>query len=168
MTKVLYIGGYSRSGSTLLDRRLGQIRPHTSTGELGYTTHSLKENQLRCCGARFFDWPFWTRVGQEDSAAGTPRAADELIRLYPQVSRHQYISTAPSTATCLRAPSRGWHRSADSASRQRRSRYGVLLDEAALTMKDSVDAVVLKGTISPPLTAFRSWRSTSGGRAGPR
>ena len=66
MTKVLYIGGYSRSGSTLLDRMVGQIPAHRSTGELGYiTTHSLQENRLCGCGARFLDCPFWTRVGQE-------------------------------------------------------------------------------------------------------
>ena len=33
--KVLYLGGYSRSGSTLFDRMLGQVPSFASTGEIG-------------------------------------------------------------------------------------------------------------------------------------
>ena len=33
-TKVLFIGGYGRSGSTLLDRLLGQIDGFVSVGEV--------------------------------------------------------------------------------------------------------------------------------------
>jgi hypothetical protein len=195
MTKVLYIGGYSRSGSTLLDRMLGQIPAHASTGELGYiTTHSLQENRLCGCGARFFDCPFWTRVGQEGFGGWDTPAADELIRLYPQVTRHRYIPLLllPGVHPGFR---RKLQRYAELIGRLYRGvevvgQAKVIIDSTIdpsrafvlrhvpgidlrilhlvrdsrgtafswtklLTMKDSVDAVVPKGTIPPPLTAFR-------------
>jgi sulfotransferase family protein len=86
--KVLYIGGFSRSGSTLLDRMLGQLPGYLSTGELGYlTTHGLQQNRLCGCG----DCPFWTRVGQEAFGGWQTGAAQDLVRLYPQVNRHRYV-----------------------------------------------------------------------------
>jgi len=36
MTKVLYIAGWGRSGSTILDNVLGQLDGCFSTGELNY------------------------------------------------------------------------------------------------------------------------------------
>jgi sulfotransferase family protein len=90
--KVLYIGGYSRSGSTLLDRMLGQLPGFLSTGELGYiTTHGLQQNRLCGCGARFLDCPFWNRVGQEAFGGWQTREAEALTRLYPEVTRHRYV-----------------------------------------------------------------------------
>jgi Sulfotransferase family len=92
MVKVLYLGGYSRSGSTLLDRVLGQLPGFVSTGELGYlTTHGVAQNRLCGCGARFLDCPFWTRVGREAFGGWGSREARALARLYPEVTRHRNV-----------------------------------------------------------------------------
>jgi hypothetical protein len=89
---VLYIGGYSRSGSTLLDRMLGQLPGYLSTGELGYlTTHGIEQNRRCGCGARFLDCGFWTRVGRDAFDGWDSPDAHELARLYPQVTRHRYL-----------------------------------------------------------------------------
>ena len=90
--RVLYIGGYSRSGSTLLDRMLGQLPGYLSTGELGYlTTHGIQQNRRCGCGARFLDCGFWTQVGQAAFGGWDTPDAQALGRLYPQVTRHRYL-----------------------------------------------------------------------------
>jgi hypothetical protein len=90
--RVVYIGGYSRSGSTLLDRMLGQLPGYLSTGEIGYiSTHGIGQNRRCGCGARFLDCEFWTRVGQEAFGGWQTPEADALGRLYPQVTRHRNI-----------------------------------------------------------------------------
>lgn len=90
--KVLFLGGYSRSGSTLFDRMLGQIDGFTSTGELAYIwTHGLQENRLCGCGARFLECPFWGRVGEEAFGGWHRVDLEEMVALYGQVNRHRFL-----------------------------------------------------------------------------
>ena len=64
--KVLFIGGSGRSGSTLLDRVVGQIPGFVSTGEVRDVWRAgVGENRLCGCGREFSDCPFWQRVGAE-------------------------------------------------------------------------------------------------------
>lgn len=64
--KVLYIGGYSRSGSTILLRLLGQIEGFHSIGEMTYVwQRSFVENQLCGCGQPFRECEFWNAVVAE-------------------------------------------------------------------------------------------------------
>ena len=64
--KVLFVGGSSRSGSTLLDRILGQIPGYVSTGEIRDVWRAgVGENRLCGCGREFAECPFWQRVGTE-------------------------------------------------------------------------------------------------------
>jgi hypothetical protein len=57
--RLLLIGGIGRSGSTLLDRMLGQLAGISSVGELVHVwRRGLAENNRRGCGARFGDCPF--------------------------------------------------------------------------------------------------------------
>ncbi|MGI9157364.1 MAG: sulfotransferase [Marmoricola sp.] len=63
MTKILYIAGWGRSGTTLMDSVLGQVDGIVSTGEL----HNLWQRGLvdgrDCgCGLRLRDCEFWSRV----------------------------------------------------------------------------------------------------------
>ena len=76
MTQVLYIGGCTRSGSTLVDRALGELPGVLSTGELGLiTTHGIVDNRLCGCGKPFRSCSFWSAVG----ATAYLREADELF-----------------------------------------------------------------------------------------
>ena len=61
--KVLFIGGFGRSGSTLLDNVLGQVEGFCSSGELSYTwDRSLQEDRLCSCRNAFSECPFWSRI----------------------------------------------------------------------------------------------------------
>jgi hypothetical protein len=61
--KVLFIGGYGRSGSTLLDRVLGTVGGFCSCGELRHIwQEGFVENRLCGCGQPFRECPFWTEV----------------------------------------------------------------------------------------------------------
>ena len=90
--KVLFIGGYSRSGSTLFDRMLGQIRGFTSTGELGYLwTHGVQADRLCGCGLRFSQCDFWRAVGDEAFGGWDKVEIGAMLSLQRDVNRHRYL-----------------------------------------------------------------------------
>ena len=61
--RVLFIGGYARSGSTVLDILLGQSEGFCSVGELRFIWQRGFVEDQRCgCGETFSQCPFWTRV----------------------------------------------------------------------------------------------------------
>jgi hypothetical protein len=78
--KILYIAAHSRSGSTLLDRMLGQISGYFSLGEVRHLwQRGIVEGQRCGCGAPFQECPFWTAVltsafGDMDLARGATMA----------------------------------------------------------------------------------------------
>ena len=64
--RVLYVGGWGRSGSTLLERMLGQISGIVATGEVREIwQRGLKEDRPCGCGQRFRACDFWSAVGEE-------------------------------------------------------------------------------------------------------
>jgi hypothetical protein len=90
--KVLFIGGYSRSGSTLLDCMLGQLPGVVSTGELAYIwTHGLQENRLCGCGRQFLQCRFWAKVGELAFGGWSEVDADEMRSLELAVNRHRFV-----------------------------------------------------------------------------
>lgn len=61
--KVLYIAGFERSGSTILNRVLGQIDGFVAWGELrDIWQHGAIENRRCSCGALFDECPAWTAI----------------------------------------------------------------------------------------------------------
>ena len=87
--KVLFIGGYGRSGSTLLDRVLGEVDGFFSAGELRHVfKEGYVENRLCGCGEPFWDCPFWTQVSQEAFGGGVPFDPGELLRVKERVDRY--------------------------------------------------------------------------------
>jgi hypothetical protein len=65
-TKILYIGGYSRSGSTLLLRLLAEQPRVVAVGELfDVWERSYTQNQLCGCGQSFHECEFWIQVTAE-------------------------------------------------------------------------------------------------------
>ena len=64
MTRVVYVGGFGRSGSTLLDRVLAQIGGCVAVGELVHLPQRGLLDDERCgCGVAFSACPFWSEVG---------------------------------------------------------------------------------------------------------
>ena len=63
--RVLFIGGWGRCGSTLLDMMLGQVSNVVSAGELREIwLRGCVENRPCGCGAPFWDCSFWRDVGE--------------------------------------------------------------------------------------------------------
>jgi hypothetical protein len=89
---VAYIGGSGRSGSTLLDRILGQIEGFCAVGELVHLwERGVVNNQLCGCGARFRTCPFWLEVGEEAFGGWDGVDAREVMALARRVDRHRFI-----------------------------------------------------------------------------
>jgi hypothetical protein len=90
--RVLFVGGLGRSGSTLLDRMLGQLGGVWSVGELVHVwRRGLVENNLCGCGARFRDCPFWRRVGEEAFQGWDALDVDDVLALKQAVDRNRYV-----------------------------------------------------------------------------
>lgn len=81
--KILFVGGYGRSGSTLLDRILGHSSPAVfSGGEIRHIfAEGYAENRLCGCGVAFAECPFWTAVSKRAFGAdGSLNVAEVLAR----------------------------------------------------------------------------------------
>jgi hypothetical protein len=86
--RILLIAGYLRTGSTLLERLLGQIDGITATGELRYIwTNGFQLNHLCGCGTPFRSCPFWRSVVDEAFGGFEGVDADRLARLQRSVDR---------------------------------------------------------------------------------
>ena len=98
--KVAYIGGLGRSGSTLLDRMLGQLPGFFSAGEIrDLWQRGLVENRLCGCGTAFRECPFWSAVGQEAFGGWDRVDVAHVLALSRSIDRHSRIPllVAPST-----------------------------------------------------------------------
>lgn len=60
---IIYIGGATRSGSTLLEMILGNVPGFFSVGEVRYLWEHLQQGNVQCgCGALLAQCPFWSSV----------------------------------------------------------------------------------------------------------
>lgn len=92
MTKIAFIGGYGRSGSTLLDRVLGQTEGVVSAGEIRHIwKEGFIENRLCGCGARFHDCTFWNEVTQEAFGGMGALNVEEVLAHKARVDEFYYI-----------------------------------------------------------------------------
>lgn len=62
MTKIIYIAGYGRSGSTILDSLLNNHPSMIGTGELSKFFEEQVHGNLCSCGATYSTCPFWQNV----------------------------------------------------------------------------------------------------------
>lgn len=80
--KVLYVAGFERSGSTIVNRVLGQIDGFVAWGELrDIWQHGIIENRRCTCGALFRDCPAWTKILDEAFGEVERVKAPEMVRL---------------------------------------------------------------------------------------
>ncbi|MFP3882740.1 MAG: sulfotransferase [Actinomycetota bacterium] len=86
--RVLFITGYSRSGSTLLARVLGEIDGWVAPGELRYLwRRGLVENRRCDCGERCLDCSFWHEVLMRAFGSSPPPAVDDILEVQQRVDR---------------------------------------------------------------------------------
>jgi UDP-N-acetylglucosamine transferase subunit ALG13 len=90
--RVLFIAGTGRSGSTLLERLLGEVDGFCSVGELVHLwQRGLGENQRCGCGVPFRDCPFWAEVGRKAFGGWVALDPHEITDLKQSVDRHRFI-----------------------------------------------------------------------------
>jgi len=64
VARILYLGGLGRSGTTLVERLLGELPSVCALGEVVHLWQRDIRDDERCgCGARFSGCTFWKRVG---------------------------------------------------------------------------------------------------------
>ncbi|HYY80504.1 MAG TPA: sulfotransferase [Actinomycetes bacterium] len=104
--RVLFIGGLGRSGSTLLERMLGQLDGFCPVGELVHVwERGLQANNLCGCGEQFRDCPFWRKVGEEAFGGWDALDVEQVLALKRSVDRNRYVPLmlAPGLSPAYRA-----------------------------------------------------------------
>lgn len=90
--EVLYIGGSGRSGSTLLDRLIGQVDGFCAVGELVHLwERGVVRNELCGCGSVFAECGFWQRIGSLAFGGWDALDPREVLSLERAVNRHRFI-----------------------------------------------------------------------------
>ncbi len=88
---VLYLGGQGRSGSTLLERAVGQLPSAVNVGEVVHLwERGVRDNELCGCGKPFGECEFWTAVGDRAFGGWDTVDVDAVIRLRYAVDRNRY------------------------------------------------------------------------------
>lgn len=89
---VLFIGGLGRSGSTLIDRILGQTPGVCSVGELVFLWERGLLADERCgCGEAFSACPFWTEVGVRSFGGWDRLDPAAMLSRQRSVDRNRFI-----------------------------------------------------------------------------
>jgi hypothetical protein len=92
MVRVLFIGGLGRSGTTLLERVLGELPGVTPLGEIIHMWRRDVQDDERCaCGQPFSACPFWTEVGQRAYGGWGNLDTARVLALQQAVDRTRFI-----------------------------------------------------------------------------
>lgn len=100
-TTVVYVMGSGRSGSTLLERILGEIPGFVTAGELiGLFRWIAVDDELCGCGTRFSQCPFWLAVGRRAFDGWDDARVAEIAALQHRVARQRHLPrlAAPALA----------------------------------------------------------------------
>jgi hypothetical protein len=90
---VIYIAGSGRSGSTLLERVLGEMPDFVNVGELIDLFRRTAARGERCgCGLAFADCPFWKGVGQHAFSGWDGDQLASMHRLQSRVARQRHLA----------------------------------------------------------------------------
>jgi hypothetical protein len=96
---VVYLAGLGRSGSTLLERLLGEMPGACPAGEVVHLWLRGVRDGERCgCGQPFPACPFWEAVGQEAFGGWDQVDVDRITRLRARVDRARFLPQLASAA----------------------------------------------------------------------
>ncbi|MBT0992898.1 sulfotransferase [Cellulomonas sp. DKR-3] len=89
---VLYIAGAGRSGSTLVERVLGQVPGVVVLGEVHHLwERGVARDELCGCGAPFASCPFWSEVGRLAFGGWQDDDVRRVAALADAVDRHRRV-----------------------------------------------------------------------------
>lgn len=89
---VLYVGGFGRSGSTLVERVVEAAPQAVSLGEVVHLwRRGVVENELCGCGEPFDRCPFWTAVGERAFGGWSMLDVDRILALQREVDRQRHV-----------------------------------------------------------------------------
>ncbi len=92
MVRVLFLGGLGRSGTTLLERLLGQLPGVSPLGEVVHLWQRDLVDDERCgCGDRFSACGFWQKVGVEAFGGWDAVDPQRVQKLADDVERTRHI-----------------------------------------------------------------------------
>jgi hypothetical protein len=90
--RVLYLGGIGRSGSTLVERLIGQLPGVCAVGELVHLwERGITEGERCGCGEPFRLCPFWRQVGVTAFGGWDEVEVSRVAALRAQVDRNRHI-----------------------------------------------------------------------------
>ena len=90
--RVLYIGGLGRSGSTVIERLIGQLPGVCAVGELVHLWDRGVTEDERCgCGEPFGQCPFWSQVGKAAFGGWDQVDLSRVAALRSRVDRNRFI-----------------------------------------------------------------------------
>lgn len=89
---VLFLGGLGRSGTTLLERMLGELPGVACLGEVVHLWERGLRDDERCgCGAAFSVCPFWQDVGKHAFGGWDTLDVAEVVALKHRVDRTRFL-----------------------------------------------------------------------------
>ncbi len=91
-TRVLFLGGLGRSGTTVLERVLGELPPACSVGEVVHLwQRGVLDDETCGCGRPFSQCPFWVAVGDHAFGGWDPLLAQRMLELRTRVDRTRHV-----------------------------------------------------------------------------
>lgn len=102
--KVLYIAGYVRSGSTLLDLVLGQVPGMFSIGEFDSLLHApnFSVDRICTCGLRYYECPFWSSVVKDACGGWENFDRDHWSALFQSTASNRQLPLVVGLRTARR------------------------------------------------------------------
>jgi hypothetical protein len=92
VAQVLFLGGLGRSGTTLVERLLGELPGVCALGEVVHLWQRDLRDDERCgCGERFSACEFWQRVGKSAFDGWENVDVDRVLALRDAVERTRHI-----------------------------------------------------------------------------
>jgi hypothetical protein len=90
---VIYLAGSGRSGSTLVERTLGEMPGLVNVGELIDLFRRVAVHDERCgCGERFSACPFWWKAGEQAFGGWDTGVIGRTRALQRQVARQRHLA----------------------------------------------------------------------------
>lgn len=160
--RVIFLGGLGRSGTTLLERLLGQL---PEVAPLGEVVHLWERGVLAdepCgCGRPFLTCPFWRGVGERAFGGWTAMLAERVLALRHRVDRTRRLARIAheDLPEYVRAYRRVYQAAAEAAQARTVVDSSKHASLAYCLLEAGVDVHIVQ-VVREPRAVAHSWRRT--------